>query len=169
VRAQQRVGFPDLLDQLAPLLGRDPAGLGLGDLDHLAPGHVCGFGIRPLEPLAALNAAEKATQSNGIVILADDLACSDLSTYGNRQIETPRLDQLAAGGAKFLNGYVSGCTCSPTRAALMTSRKIRGHHPAQDGVPVFPVRTLIAAMVLAAPSLDSFIKFKFLDKNLAKI
>lgn len=68
-------------------------------------------------------AAESTSQPpNVIIFLADDLAYSDLSTYGNRQIKTPRIDQLAAGGAKFLNGYVSGCTCSPTRAGLMTGR-----------------------------------------------
>lgn len=32
VRAQERVRLPDLLDEFAQLLRRDPAGLGLGDI-----------------------------------------------------------------------------------------------------------------------------------------
>jgi len=35
--AQQRVDFPDLLDEFAPLLGGDAAVLGLGELDDIPP------------------------------------------------------------------------------------------------------------------------------------
>ncbi len=59
---------------------------------------------------------------NVVIFLADDLGYADTGAYGNTQIPTPNIDSLAKGGAKFLNGYVSGCVCSPTRAGLMTGR-----------------------------------------------
>jgi hypothetical protein len=46
-------GFPDFLDEFAPLLGRDLAGLERGDVDDLAIGRGPGFEVSPLEPLAA--------------------------------------------------------------------------------------------------------------------
>ena len=36
LRAEQWVGFPDFLDEFAPLFGRDPAGLERGNVDDLA-------------------------------------------------------------------------------------------------------------------------------------
>jgi len=53
VGADQRVGFPDFLDELAPLFGRNPAGLERGNVDDIALGRIHDFGIRLLEPLAA--------------------------------------------------------------------------------------------------------------------
>lgn len=38
VRAQQRIGFPDFLDEFAPLFGRNPAGVERGDVDDFALG-----------------------------------------------------------------------------------------------------------------------------------
>ena len=48
-----RLGLPDLLDEFAPLFGRNPAGLERRDVDDLALVNVNGFGIRLLEPLPA--------------------------------------------------------------------------------------------------------------------
>jgi len=42
-RAQEWVGFPDFLDEFAPLFGRNPAGLERGNVDNIALGHVHGF------------------------------------------------------------------------------------------------------------------------------
>jgi len=69
---------------------------------------------------AAVHAGDRPP--NVVVFLADDLGYADTGVYGNTQIPTPNIDSLAQGGAKFMNGYVSGCVCSPTRAGLMTGR-----------------------------------------------
>jgi len=53
VGAQERVGFPDFLDEFAPPLGGNWAGLVCGDVHDLTFGHLHGSGIRLLEPLAA--------------------------------------------------------------------------------------------------------------------
>ena len=58
---------------------------------------------------------------NVIVILADDLTYSRLSTYGG-EIPVPNIDRLARDGARFTDGYSASPVCSPARAALMTGK-----------------------------------------------
>lgn len=69
------------------------------------------------------------TRPNVVLILADDLGYSDLGSYGG-EIDTPYLDQLAAGGAKLTQFY-NTARCSPSRASLLT-----GLHPHQTGIGV---------------------------------
>jgi arylsulfatase A-like enzyme len=85
-----------------------------------------------LEPLslglaAVLAAAPPARAAepgrpNVLVIVADDLGYADLGFQGCKDIPTPNLDALCAGGVRCTNGYVSGPYCSPTRAGLLTGR-----------------------------------------------
>ena len=63
-------------------------------------------------------AAEKPSQPNIILILADDLGFSDIGCYGG-EIATPNLDKLAAGGLRLTQMY-NTARCWPTRACLMT-------------------------------------------------
>ncbi len=73
---------------------------------------------------------------NIIFIVADDLGYADLGCYGGRGFDgrgrdsvSPNLDQLAANGMKFTQGYSNSPVCSPTRFALMTARwqyRLRG-------------------------------------------
>lgn len=59
---------------------------------------------------------------NIVIIVADDMGYGDIGPYGGKEIPTPNLDALAAGGIRFTAGYVTGPYCSPTRAGLMTGR-----------------------------------------------
>ena len=59
---------------------------------------------------------------NIVVILADDLGYNDLGSYGSEIIKTPHLDELARGGVRLTDGYVSAAVCSPSRAGLYTGR-----------------------------------------------
>ena len=73
--------------------------------------------------LAPLNESKAATRPpNVVIILADDLAWADVGCYGAKFHETPRIDQLAAEGMRFTNGYAAHMSCSPSRAALLTGR-----------------------------------------------
>jgi arylsulfatase A-like enzyme len=65
---------------------------------------------------------EVRSRPNLLVILADDLGWADLSCYGAPTIRTPNLDQLAASGVRFTQGYSASAVCSPTRFALYTGR-----------------------------------------------
>ena len=71
---------------------------------------------------------------NIVVIMADDLGWRDLRCYGNAQLDTPALDQLAAEGMRFTSGYAAAPVCTPTRAAMMTGQsparlRITNHAP----------------------------------------
>lgn len=59
---------------------------------------------------------------NVLLIVADDLGYGDLGVHGGKDIATPHIDALAAGGVRCTDGYVSGPYCSPTRAGLLTGR-----------------------------------------------
>ncbi len=58
-----------------------------------------------------------------IVILADDLGWADLGAQGSvKDLKTPHLDALAAGGVRCSAGYITAPQCSPSRAAILTGR-----------------------------------------------
>lgn len=59
---------------------------------------------------------------NIIFILADDLGYGDLACYGQQQILTPRLDQLAEQGMRFTQFYAGATVCAPSRSVLMTGQ-----------------------------------------------
>ncbi len=60
--------------------------------------------------------------ANFVLITADNLGYGDVGCYGNRQIKTPRLDELARQGVRLTDFYVSSPTCSCSRASLLTGR-----------------------------------------------
>src|SRR6186997_1187188 len=59
---------------------------------------------------------------NIIVIVGDDMGYADIGAHGCKDIPTPHLDELAAGGTRCSNGYVSAPYCSPSRAGMLTGR-----------------------------------------------
>ena len=63
-------------------------------------------------------AKEKDQRPNFLVVVADDLGWTDISSFGS-EIKTPNIDTLANEGVKFSDFYVS-VSCSPTRSMLMT-------------------------------------------------
>lgn len=66
--------------------------------------------------------AKKIEKPNVILIFADDAGYGDFGFQGSSTIKTPRLDELAQGGVRFTQGYVSDSTCGPSRAGLMTGK-----------------------------------------------
>lgn len=64
--------------------------------------------------------AEPARHPNIIVMYADDLGFGDVGCYGATKIRTPNIDRLAGGGVKFVQGYASAATCTPSRFSLLT-------------------------------------------------
>src|SRR5919204_5783023 len=63
---------------------------------------------------------------NVVLIIADDLGWAELGCYGQKQIRTPSVDKLAAGGMKFTRFYAGNAVCAPSRCALMTGKHM-GH------------------------------------------
>jgi arylsulfatase A-like enzyme len=67
--------------------------------------------------LAAQNAPSRP---NILLIVADDLGYGDLGVYGQKVIQTPVLDRLAADGMRFTDHYAGSTVCAPSRSVLFT-------------------------------------------------
>lgn len=74
--------------------------------------------------------ASAQERPNIIFIIGDDISQEDIGCYGNTAIRTPHLDQLARGGMKFTNAFVTSSSCSPSRCSILT-----GRYPHNTGAP----------------------------------
>ena len=72
--------------------------------------------------LAACSAAAADRPPNILLLLSDDHSYPFLSCYGDKNVNTPTLDRLAAEGMKMHRFFTSAPQCVPSRAALMTGR-----------------------------------------------
>jgi len=86
---------------------------------------------------ATLSNANDSPRPNIVFIMADDLGYGDPGCYGQKLIQTPNIDRLAAEGMKFTQAYAGGPVCAASRAVLMTGLH-NGHAPARDNVPHYP-------------------------------
>lgn len=77
--------------------------------------------------LAPLSAAPK----NIILIVTDDQS-PVLGCYGNRVIQTPALDALAADATRFNNAFATDASCSPSRAVILSG--LHSHSNGQYGL-----------------------------------
>lgn len=57
---------------------------------------------------------------NIVFILTDDHAANATGCYGSRVNETPRIDEIAASGARFDTALVTNALCTPSRATFLT-------------------------------------------------
>jgi arylsulfatase A-like enzyme len=95
-----------------------------------------------------------ATQPNIIFILCDDLAQGDLGCYGQKLIQTPNLDRMAAEGTLFPQLYSGTSVCAPSRTSLMTGlhtgvSPIRANREIKpEGQKPLPEGTVTVAQVL---------------------
>ncbi|MBH54410.1 MAG: hypothetical protein CMI18_08700 [Opitutaceae bacterium] len=46
-----------------------------------------------------------ASQTNFLIIIADDLGAENLTCYGNTVYQTPHLDRMASEGVQFENAF----------------------------------------------------------------
>ncbi len=68
-------------------------------------------------------------KTNVLLVLTDDQGPWAAGCCGNREIQTPHIDRLAATGTRFDNFFVATPVCSPSRATLLT-----GLIPSQHGI-----------------------------------
>lgn len=94
------------------------------------------------------------SKPNLIFILCDDLAQGDLGCYGQKLIQTPNLDRMAAEGTMFPQLYSGTSVCAPSRSSLMTGLHT-GHCPIRanrelkpEGQKPLPAGTVTVAQVL---------------------
>ena len=70
-----------------------------------------------LSSAAVIQALEKP---NIVLLFADDAGYGDFGFHHSRHIKTPHLDQLAKDGMVMTQFYVTGATCGPSRAGLLS-------------------------------------------------
>jgi len=75
------------------------------------------------------------TKPNIILVFIDDMGWADLSCFGNKVRETPRIDQMASEGIAFEQFYVNAPVCSPSRVAIST-----GMYPQRWGITSYLAR-----------------------------
>ncbi|MCB1234737.1 MAG: sulfatase-like hydrolase/transferase, partial [Verrucomicrobiae bacterium] len=76
--------------------------------------------------LAIAAAHGQTDRPNIIHIMADDLGYGDLGCYGQKVIQTPNLDRMAAEGLRFTDHYAGHTVCRPSRLVVWTGRNV-GH------------------------------------------
>lgn len=105
--------------------------------------------------LTAFAVAEDSPQRPNIIfILSDDIAQGDLGCYGQKLIQTPHLDRMAAEGTRYLQAYCGTSVCAPSRSSLMTGLHM-GHCPIRanreiqpEGQMPLPAGTVTIAKIL---------------------
>jgi len=88
--------------------------------------------IALIMPSGSADAAESQTQSplmNVVLILVDNVGYGDFGCYGNPNVKTPNIDQLAREGVRCTSFYIGSPSCMPSRGALLT-----GRHPLRNGL-----------------------------------
>ncbi len=73
-------------------------------------------------------AAGTQAAPNIVLFIADDLSWHDIGPYGNTDVRTPHLDQLAKESLTFRRAFAASPTCTPSRSALYT-----GLYPVRNG------------------------------------
>jgi arylsulfatase A len=81
--------------------------------------------------------APAAPKPNIIFILSDDIAQGDLGCYGQKLIQTPNLDRMAAEGTRYMQAYCGTSVCAPSRSSLMTGLHM-GHCPIRANREIQP-------------------------------
>ena len=66
--------------------------------------------------------ADSKKKPNIIYIFTDQQSASMMSCAGNKYLQTPAMDYIAANGVRFDRAYTTNPVCSPARVSLMTGR-----------------------------------------------
>lgn len=85
-----------------------------------------------------------AERPHVLLIHADQVRIDALGAYGNLQIKTPAVDQLAGDGVVFKNSFCSFPVCTPSRYSLLSGLPVHEHRGWNNrctlppGTPTFP-------------------------------
>ena len=111
----------------------------LGPRGH-SPIGVAALWLAALSAIAVCRATSAGADGkpNVIYIMADDLGYGDLGCYGQKRIQTPSLDRMAAEGLRFTDYYAGSTVCAPSRCVLMTGLHT-GHCQVRNNLEVQPM------------------------------
>ncbi len=112
--------------------------------------------------VSAVQSQAATPRPNILFIVADDLGYGEAGCYGGKEIPTPNIDALAAGGARFTNGYVPAPFCAASRAALLT-----GRYQTRFGFEFNPLGAKNAAPGIGLPAAEKTIADRLRDAGYA--
>ena len=76
-----------------------------------------------LGALVCVCTANARTEPPNIVFfLVDDLGWTDIGCFASDLMQTPNIDRLAKEGVRFTDAYAPACSCSPSRAGIITGK-----------------------------------------------
>jgi arylsulfatase A-like enzyme len=106
------------------------------------------------ELLSLIASAQVSRRPNILWIMADDMGWGDPGCYGQKLIQTPHIDRLAAQGMRFTSAYAGSAVCAPSRSCLMTGQhsghtRVRWNHSVKTGerVPLLAEDFTVAEML----------------------
>ena len=79
--------------------------------------------------LIMLSCSQPETRPNVLLIMTDQQTIHMMSAMGNKELQTPAMDQLASSGIMFYQSYCTSPVCAPARSSI-----ISGLMPHQTGV-----------------------------------
>ena len=83
---------------------------------------------------------------NVLWICTDQQRYDTIRALGNRHINTPCIDQLAANGVAFTHAFAQSPVCTPSRVAFMTGRYPRTTKCRQNGQALPPNEKLVSRL-----------------------
>ena len=89
--------------------------------------------------LQSARADEPMAPPNIVYIMLDEWAYFELSSMGNKLLETPVIDRMAAEGLRFTQCLAGGNVCASTRSSLMTGQHT-GHCSRRYNSPTGTIR-----------------------------
>lgn len=100
--------------------------------------------------LVVTTAQAQTTRPNVLMIICDDLK-PDLGCFGNKEVLSPNIDRLAAGGVIVKHAYCQEALCAPSRASIMT-----GLRP--DATEIYDLKHPVHATVPSVETLPQHLK-----------
>ncbi|WP_316748754.1 sulfatase [Pedobacter gandavensis] len=83
--------------------------------------------------------AQTSKRPNILIIMTDQQTADAMSNAGNKDLQTPAMDQLAKNGVKFTKAYCAQPLCTPSRTAIFSGKMpfetgFVGNAPEKDGL-----------------------------------
>jgi arylsulfatase A-like enzyme len=95
---------------------------------------------------SAAVAAAAPARPNIVYIMTDQQHAGMMSCTGNRWLQTPHMDRLAASGTRFELAYSGNPVCMPARTSMMTGRYPSHFGMRSNGPAVVPEAALSKAL-----------------------
>jgi arylsulfatase A-like enzyme len=88
-----------------------------------------------------INSLLAQERPNILWITIEDTSPQFIGCYGDNNVSTPIIDQLAKEGIRFTNAFSTGTVCAPSRSAIITGvptyKMGTGHHRSNYPIPNF--------------------------------